>query len=100
MNLPGMPRAVQTVARPSFLSAFLQNLGPAITGSLQAPKGSGVAGGLAGGFAGITKEQHDKLQEQFEQQQLDTTKQRQTPAWPARKDASGANGFRSLCPMA
>jgi hypothetical protein len=74
-NLPGAPTSVQTIARPSFLSAFLQNLGPALAGSLQAPKGSGVAGGLAGGFSNISAEQHRRLQEAFEQQQLDTTKQ-------------------------
>lgn len=75
MSLPGVPTATQTVARPTFLSAFLQNLGPSLAGSLQAPKGSGIGGGIAGGFAGISKEQHDKLQERFIQQQLDTTKQ-------------------------
>lgn len=71
LSVPGNPSARTTITRPTVLSAFLQNLGPAITGAMQAPRGSGIAGGIGGGFAGIEAEAGKKRQERIQQQQLD-----------------------------
>jgi hypothetical protein len=71
LSVPGNPPASTTITRPTVLSAFLQNLGPAITGAMQAPRGSGFAGGIGGGFAGIEAEAGKKRQERVQQQQLD-----------------------------
>ena len=54
--VPGAPPSQTTVTRPSFLSAFIQNLGPSIEGAMRAPRGSGFAGGIGGGFAGIEEQ--------------------------------------------
>lgn len=71
LSVPGNPPSRTTITRPTVLSSFLQNLGPSITGAMQAPRGSGIAGGIGGGFAGIEAEAGKKRQERIQQQQLD-----------------------------
>jgi len=75
MSVPGAPPSSTTVTRPTFLSAFLQNLGPALGGAMQAPRGSGIGGGIAGGFKGISEEADKRRQEKVQQQQFDLQQQ-------------------------
>ena len=67
---PGMPTQIpgQPIHRPSFLQAFLANLGPSLAGGLPAygPQGEQNFGtGLAGGLGGIQSYE----QKQFERAQ-------------------------------
>src|SRR5438309_6447685 len=75
--LSGMPTQIpgQPIHRPSFLQAFLANLGPALGSSFAAsgPQGEQNFGsGLAGGFAGVQNYQ----QKQFERAQQIQAQQR------------------------
>src|SRR5258708_3849694 len=74
-SLPGLPASQTTVTRPTFLTAFLQNLGPSISGAMSAPRGSGVAGGIGGGFKGIEEETDKQIARRHEQQQMDLQQQ-------------------------
>ena len=64
-----------TITRPSFLSAFLQNLGPSISGAMSAPRGSGVAGGVGGAFKGLEEATDKQIERRRQQQQMDLQQQ-------------------------
>lgn len=90
LSVPGLPAVkpqTAPVTRPSFLQAFLANLGPALAGGLaytgdpQHPYA-----GIGGAFAGIQKQQQVKFQQGIEQQQLDL--QNQAAARAASAQAS------------
>lgn len=74
-SLPGLPPTQTTVTRPSFLSAFLSNLGPSLGASINAPKGSGIAGGFAAGLQGIEQEQEQQSADELRRRQLAQSQQ-------------------------
>lgn len=66
LSVPGNPPAQTNVTRQTFLSGFLANLGPSLEGAMRAPRGSGIAGGIGGGFAGIAEEQDKQLKQSLQ----------------------------------
>src|SRR5262245_57594307 len=61
MTVPGQP-----IMRPSFLQAFLANLGPALAGGLAPEPGQPFGTGLGGAFKGIQNQQ--QINRQYELQ--------------------------------
>jgi hypothetical protein len=85
-GIPGIgnqnPQPPQPITRPSFLTAFLSNLGPALAGGTAVANGQ--YGGLAGAFGAMEEQQRYQTglqaqqQQQFWQRQLQTqTQQRE-----------------------
>ena len=73
INIAGMefPGAAQQpaapISRPTFLSAFLQNLGPALAGGAGQPS---FEAGLGGALQGIEGQRHQRVGEQMQQQTI------------------------------
>jgi hypothetical protein len=84
-GIPGMgnqnPQPPQPITRPSFLTAFLSNLGPALAGGTATANGMQF-GGLAGALTNIQEQQryNTQLGMQQQQQQYQRQLQQQTQA--------------------
>src|SRR5690349_927151 len=70
---PNAQGVLTPVQRPSFMSAFLQNLGPALGAGLATNYKSGAAGAFGGALQGVTENQ--RYQQQFGLQQQQSQRQ-------------------------
>src|SRR5690242_831176 len=70
--IPGLtiPQPDKPVTRPTFMSAFLQNLGPALGAGLATPYKSGAAGAFGGAVQGALENQRNQQQVDLQKQQL------------------------------